>query len=765
MRGRAGRTGTRLRRRARIAGVAAVVLAGPAVLVAGRGGDASASLSGIHKIQHVIVVMQENRSFDSYFGTFPGANGIPMSGGVPTVCVPDPARGTCQRPYVNHADDEGGGPHSASSATTDVDGGNMDGFITAAERAATGCADPVSPTCAQGPLDVMGYHVQGDIPNYWSYARNFVLQDAMFEPNASWSLPEHLFQVSEWSAQCTQHNVPSSCTNAIDPIQKPPTDWKQYPSGSQAAPIYAWTDLTYLMHKHNVSWRYYVSTGTEPDCENDASLTCAPVPQNPKTPGIWNPLPYFDTVNNDGQLGNIQSVASFFSAASSGTLPAVSWIVPSGDVSEHPPSAVSAGQSYVTSIVNAVMHSPNWSSTAIFLAWDDWGGFYDHVSPPTVDQNGYGLRVPGIVISPYARHGYVDHQTLSFDAYNKFIEDDFLGGNRLDPGSDGRPDPRPSVRETLPVLGDLVNDFDFSQAPRPPMVLPVHPTTTLTAIAPFAPFNVNASPGNGQATLTWNRPLTDGGSPLSGYRVVPYANGTAQAARTFNTIATAETIGGLTNGTSYTFKVAAINAKGVGIWSTPSVAVAIGAPASPQPVSAVPGNASATVTWSKPANNGSAITFYEVTPYDNGVAQQPQYFTPETTTRTITGLANGHDETFTVSAWNNNGNGVVSAPTADMIVGAPVAPTGVTATASSTTGSVRVRWTAPATSNGRAITSYVVTPFLGKAAQQPRVFFSTSTGQTITGLTSGKSYTFTVAATNANGTGPPSAPSNAATAP
>ena len=182
----------------------------------------------------------------------------------------------------------------------------------------------------------------------------------------------------------------------------------------------------------------------------------------------------------DHQLGNIQDVSKFYTAAKNGTLPAVSWVVPSGEVSEHPPSPVSFGQSYVTSLVNAVMNSPDWDSTAIFLAWDDWGGFYDHVVPPTVDENGYGLRVPGIVISPYAKHGYVDHQTLSFDAYDKFIEDDFLGGQRIDPATDGRPDPRPTVRENVKILGNLVEDFDFNQQPRPPDVLPVHPKTTLT---------------------------------------------------------------------------------------------------------------------------------------------------------------------------------------------------------------------------------------------------------------------------------------------
>jgi phospholipase C len=150
-------------------------------------------------------------------------------------------------------------------------------------------------------------------------------------------------------------------------------------------------------------------------------------------------------------------------------------VAPSGRVSEHPPASIRTGQAYVTRLVNAIMRGPDWSSCAIFLAWDDFGGFYDHVVPPVVDGAGYGLRVPGIVISPYARAGYVDHQTLSFDAYLKFIEDDFLGGRRIDPRTDGRPDSRPDVREIAPILGDLATDFDFSQPPRPPVLLSPNP--------------------------------------------------------------------------------------------------------------------------------------------------------------------------------------------------------------------------------------------------------------------------------------------------
>jgi hypothetical protein len=171
-------------------------------------------------------------------------------------------------------------------------------------------------------------------------------------------------------------------------------------------------------------------------------------------------------VHDDGDLGNIVNANRFFQDAAAGNLPAVSWVIPNANVSEHPPNLVSNGQAWVTSLVNAVMSSPNWDSTAIFLSWDDWGGFYDHVVPPSTDVNGYGIRVPGLVISPWAKQGFIDHQTLSFDAYLKFIEDDFLGGQRLDPQTDGRPDPRTSVRENSPLLGDLVNDFDFTQGPR-----------------------------------------------------------------------------------------------------------------------------------------------------------------------------------------------------------------------------------------------------------------------------------------------------------
>lgn len=477
------------------------------ITVAACSGASGNAANGIHKIKHVVVIMQENRSFDTYFGTYPGADGLPAN-----VCVPDPAHAGCDKPFHDTADLNHGGPHGQVNATADINGAKMDGFVAQAEKGRKGCADTTNPVCAlgSGPPDVMGYHDGREIPNYWAYAKNFVLQDHIFEPNASWSLPAHLFMVSEWSAHCTQHDNPSSCHNALQSPGNPPDFGKKRnkarhgaqlrakpaPTSSTTAtaatttappgapkrrkpPIYAWTDLTYLLHKHNVPWRYYVMAGIQPDCQDDAAISCPGIKQNAHTPGIWNPLPYFDTVKNDHQEGNIQSLDHFYQAAKNGALPAVSWIAPAGSVSEHPPGLVSAGQSYVTGLINALMKSPDWSSTAIFLSWDDWGGFYDHMTPPTVDENGYGLRVPGIVISPYARKSMIDHQVLSFDAYDKFIEDDFLGSQRLDPHTDGRPDPRPDIRENAKTLGDLTKDFDFTQPPRPPLVLPTAPHTDL----------------------------------------------------------------------------------------------------------------------------------------------------------------------------------------------------------------------------------------------------------------------------------------------
>lgn len=441
--------------------------------------------NNIHAIKHVVIIMQENRSYDTYFGAYPGADGVIGADGKlkPGVCIPkDTAKPSGPKvcPHVDNTDKNLGSGHGGPDFQADLDGGKMDGFYTQAQHVQGGCLNSDSPDC--GGLDVMGYHTgdtqsKGTVYNYWQYAKNFVLQDHMFESSSSWSLPEHLYGVSGWSAKCSTLGDPSSCAGSLTP--ELPRDWKLKDGTHPPAPNYAWTDITDLLHKQNVSWGYYVFNGGEPDCENDSVSLCTPKKQNSNTPGIWNPLPAFTDVKQNGQVGNVQPLSNFYDSAISGNLPAVSWVIPNNVVSEHPEAPelpndglVSTGQAYVTGLINTIMQSPDWSSTAIFLSWDDWGGFYDHVAPPVLDAQGLGFRVPGLVISPYAKKGYIDSQVMSHDAYLKFIEDDFLNGQRLDPATDGRPDPRPDVRENSPLTGDLTSDFDFSQTPRQPLILP-----------------------------------------------------------------------------------------------------------------------------------------------------------------------------------------------------------------------------------------------------------------------------------------------------
>ncbi len=426
-------------------------------------------------IKHLVFIVQENRSFDHYFGTFPGADGIPMTDGKPTVCIPDPVLKHCVRPYHSSNLVNLGGPHTQRHSMMDVDGGKMDGFVRTAVashircagvpgRFSSGCGPYLGP---QRQPDVLGWHDAREIPNYWSWAEHFVLQDHMFAPTDSWTLPSHLFSVSAWSAACTDPRDPMTCRSDLQLKEA-----AQVQHGGQQ-PLYGWTDITYLLNRANVSWSYYVGEDT---CFIDPCTK--PATGSHYTVYQQNPLPGFVTVRRDHQLGNIQGHPAYFQAAADGTLPSVSWVMPYDGVSEHPSNGmpITDGQAWVTQVVDAAMQGPDWDSTAVFLTWDDWGGFYDHVPPPHVDRNGYGLRVPGILISPWARAGTIDHQMLSFDAYLKLIEDLFLGRQRLNPRTDGRPDPRPTVRENAKILGNLLNEFDFSQQPLPPLVLDPHPS-------------------------------------------------------------------------------------------------------------------------------------------------------------------------------------------------------------------------------------------------------------------------------------------------
>ncbi len=465
--------------------------------------------------------MQENRSFDSYFGTYPGADGIP-----PGTCVPlnpaNPGLG-CVAPFHDPRDVAGGGPHHAVNAQADLDDGitqaAMDGFVYQQSTAKCikngSCPNDLLPAAKAAKLpfnhDVMGYHTADEIPNYWSYASHFVLQDHMFESVRGWSLMAHEYLVSEWAASCTNHKLASTCITRPD-LPAP-----------NAKTIYPWVTLFQLLDVNNVSWKYYLGEGTEPDCDDD-EMTCAPEPQAATVPSYWNPAPYFQWVIAQGpaylQLHN-PPLDQFLVDIKNGTLPQVAWIIPASPYSEHPLAGIAAGQDYVTSLVNAVMQSPYWQNTAIFLTWDDWGGFYDHVSPPIVDMNatstpvqGYGLRVPGLLISAYAQAGLIDHAVYSFDSYATFIEDIFINSTRLDPAALGNPDSRPSIRDSLATVtyldgstgpvGNLMSEFDFIDPPQPPLILSAHiPSHLVLSCGAAKSLNAVACP-LGQVTISWS---------------------------------------------------------------------------------------------------------------------------------------------------------------------------------------------------------------------------------------------------------------------
>jgi phospholipase C len=389
---------------------------------------------GLVKIKHFVFIMQENRSFDSYFGTYPGADGIP-----PGVCVPNPAGGTCVRPYHDTSDVNRGGPHGPDNVLADIDHGRMDGFVAQAYGTKSKNApDPCPPNAlkclpGQDPRDVMGWHDYHEIPNYWNYARLYVLQDHMFASAASFTLPNRLYLLAGQSGGFFSYRQPR------------PTK-------------YNFAVITEQLSQKHVDWKVYVTSGTRPNPVDGHVVGSAEAQMEmPHEYTYFNPLPAFPAIQNDPeQRGRLVDTTQFYEDARAGRLPQVSWVIPTEPVSEHPPYNIRYGMAYVTGLVNAVMESPDWSSTAIFISYDEWGGFYDHVPPTSIDEYGLGLRVPGLVISPYARQGFVDHTVHSSASWLKIVEERF----GLVP-----------LTERDATANDMIEVFDFSQKPRPPVIL------------------------------------------------------------------------------------------------------------------------------------------------------------------------------------------------------------------------------------------------------------------------------------------------------
>jgi phospholipase C len=329
-------------------------------------------------IEHVVLLMQANHSFDNYFGTYPGADGIPKDTCLP-VSTRRPSSGDCVRPF-----------HLGDRAVPDLDhplsvferqrnGGRMDGFVSAFRQVGAG----LHPS-------VMGYYDQRDIPFAWNVARNYVLFDRFFTSASAGTLANHMFWVAGAPGTTVGEGVPRGGFHQ-------PTIFDR-------------------LEAKGISWKFYVES-YDPGV-NYRNAGAGPHRNQPLTV----PLLDFDRFIDDPKLhSHIVDMDEYFTDLRAGTLPAVSYIVTSGS-SERPPGSIAAGQQTVRSLVGALQASRQWSRAAFLWTYDDWGGWYDHVPPPRVDRSGYGFRVPALLVSPYARKGHVDHTHLDFTSMLKFIE-------------------------------------------------------------------------------------------------------------------------------------------------------------------------------------------------------------------------------------------------------------------------------------------------------------------------------------------------------
>jgi phospholipase C len=373
-----------------------------------------------YPITHIVIIDKENRSFDEMFGRFPGADGAwraRLSTGrvVPLGHTPD-------RLLLDVS-------HAGAAAVFAVDHGRMDRF------------DQL-PGAWQDGTDIADTQLRrSDIPDYWRYAATFALDDHFFSTIMGPSFPNHLITVAATSGDTVDNphgqlvrawgcdSGPHSVVNGIDPATGKPF---------VTHPCFDFRTLPDLLQQDGVSWKYY-----------------APRPYSYGY--VWNSLDAIRHIRYSPLWRtNVATDAGFLRDVASGHLPRVSWLVTDARESDHPPASICLGERWSVEVIDAVMRSRYWKDTAIFLTWDDFGGFYDHVAPPRLDYISLGPRVPSIVISPYARPHYVDHAQLEFDSFLRFIEDDFQ---------------LPSLTDRDRQARSMLSSFDFGQTPLPPLVL------------------------------------------------------------------------------------------------------------------------------------------------------------------------------------------------------------------------------------------------------------------------------------------------------
>ncbi len=419
--------------------IAGVPLACSLIVAAGCGGGGNAGLpSTVHaspsgpltgpsaaKIKHVVIVVQENRSFDNLFYGYPGADTATtgtMHDGTTVALRPIP---------LEDGRDIGHFHYSFEAA---YDGGKLDGFDLEQGYGFVHGVYQVIP--GSDPTLPYGYVPSAETAPYRALAAQYTLADRTFESNSGPSYAAHQYLIAGQSddADETPTVAPWGCD------APPGTLVPQLaPDGSDTAgvtPCFDYATLADRMDAAAVSWHYYTPPLKTTSGGNFSAFDAI---RHIRYGSDWTA----DEINPETQI---------FSDLAGGTLPAVSWVIPSFPNSDHALAASNTGPSWVASVVNAVGASPYWSSTAIFVVWDDWGGWYDHVQPPRIDAMGPGFRVPLLVISPYSKRGYVSHVQHEFGSILRFTEETF-GLQTL------------GTRDAL--SDDLDDCFDFSQAPRP----------------------------------------------------------------------------------------------------------------------------------------------------------------------------------------------------------------------------------------------------------------------------------------------------------
>jgi phospholipase C len=389
--------------------------------------DSTALTAFRTKIQHIVYILKENRSFDNYFGTFPGAEGA-TSGVISTGDTIQLGRTPDRTPH-----DLG---HGWADAHTAIDGGKMDRF------------DLVEDGNVNGDMLSMTQYLMADIPNYWSYAEHFVLADHMFGSIAADSFPNHLYSIAAQSGGAVEN--PNSLRWGCDATPNTRVGLlSTVGTSSNVFPCLEMQTMGDELEAGGASWLYYAPTSNQPGY-------------------IWTT---FDAIphirNSDLWSQRVVPSEQFATDATAGNLPAVSWLIPDFAVSDHPtrqvpggPATISvcAGENWTVQNINAIMQGSDWASTIIVLVWDDFGGFYDHVRPPVVDFYGLGIRVPAIVISPYAKEGTISHTVYEPASILQLIETRFkLKGL--------------TARDVQ--ASSMLDMFDFTQSPAPPLILPL----------------------------------------------------------------------------------------------------------------------------------------------------------------------------------------------------------------------------------------------------------------------------------------------------